>query len=89
MSVFINKTGQGSFSDPQDNMHSTACVHMAKLSPSHSPTLHGFIHTPHWEEPLAHASSQTMPGRGLVSRQQSQGKEHRNNYTVWMMQGSA
>lgn len=35
MSLLINKTGQGSFSDPQGNRHSTDCVHMAKLSPFH------------------------------------------------------
>jgi len=79
MSLLIKKTGQGSFSDPQGNMYSTSCVHMAKLSASNLPTQHGFIHTAYWEEPLAQASSQTMPGRGLVSRGQSQGKKHRNN----------
>lgn len=45
----ILKTGQGSLSDPLGNTHSTACVHMAKLSPLHPPTQHGFIHTAHRE----------------------------------------
>lgn len=68
---------------------STACDHVAKLSPSHPPTQHGFILTAYREEPLALAGSQTMPGWGLVSREQSQGKEHKKSLMVWVMQGSA
>lgn len=59
MPMLINKTGQGSFSDPWGNMLSTACVHMAKLSPLHAPTQHGFIHNAYREELLAHIHSQT------------------------------
>lgn len=70
-----NKTGQGSFSDPEGNMHHTACVHMAKISPLHPPTQRGFIPPACWEESLAHASSQAMPGQGLVSRGQKPGQK--------------
>lgn len=62
MPMLINKTGQGSFSDPRGITPSTACVHMAKFSPTCLPTQSGFIHIAYWEESLAHTSSLTMPG---------------------------
>lgn len=76
MSLLINKTGQGSFSDPQGNRHSTDWVHMAKLSPFHPPTWYGFILTAQWKEPCWLPNHVWMR---LCSRGQSQGKEHRNN----------